>query len=256
MDFLPGNDFVFQKNIGMKSALFTAKILSGTFVSFDVGENKHIPVVGAVDVPELSVALFNGKVADLNYLKKGYFTTYNAGESILLSAKIFGEGVSTVPMTGTWFVISGNSKIPLGGNIYRIPLVRDEVESRATEALLQVTEDAKVYLSHFSFAEEEYTEVEQLDEYLQTEDGQYAFGMLIYIADHVDSELSDQQIVSNVEKSLIAAGVGYPTVRVFFINNMELYDSLNRESQEQLIFRSGKEKNYRCDYTISLAKLE
>ena len=80
--------------------------------------------------------------------------------------------------------------------------------------------------------------------------------MLIYIADHVDSELSDQQIVSNVEKSLIAAGVGYPTVRVFFINNMELYDSLNRESQEQLIFRSGKEKNYRCDYTISLAKLE
>lgn len=125
-DFLPGKDFIFQKNIGMKSALFTAKILSGTFVSFDVDENKHIPVVGAVDVPELSVALFNGKVADLNYLKKGYFTTYNAGESILLSAKIFGAGVSTVPMTGTWFVISGNSKIPLGGNIYRIPLVRED----------------------------------------------------------------------------------------------------------------------------------
>ena len=125
-DFFPGKDFGFQKNIGMKSALFTAKILSGTFVSFDVDENKHIPVVGAVGVPELSVALFNGKVADLNYLKKGYFTTYNAGEAILLSAKIFGEGVSTVPMTGTWFVISGNSKIPLGGNIYRIPLVRED----------------------------------------------------------------------------------------------------------------------------------
>ena len=139
---------------------------------------------------------------------------------------------------------------------YYSRMVRDEVESRATEVLLQVVNEAKVYLSEYSFAEEEYTEVEQLDEYLQTEDGQYAFGMLIYIADHVDSELSDQQIVSNVEKSLIAAGVGYPTVRVFFINNMELYDSLNRESQEQLIFRSGKEKNYRCDYTISLAKLE
>ena len=139
---------------------------------------------------------------------------------------------------------------------YYSRLVRDEVESRATEALLQVVNEAKVYLSEYSFAEEEYTEADQLDEYLQTEEGQYAFGMLIYIADQADSELSDQQIVSNVEKSLIAAGVGYPTVRVFFINNMELYDSLNRESQEQLIFRSGKEKNYRCDYTISLAKLE
>ena len=139
---------------------------------------------------------------------------------------------------------------------YYSRLVRDEVESRATEALLQVVNEAKVYLSEYSFAEEEYTEADQLDEYLQTEEGQYAFGMLIYIADQADSELSDQQIVSNVEKSLIAAGVGYPTVRVFFINNMELYDSLNRESQEQLIFRSGKEKNYRCDYTISLTKLE
>ena len=139
---------------------------------------------------------------------------------------------------------------------YYSRLVRDEVESRATEALLQVVNEARVYLSEYSFAEEEYTEVEQLDEYLQTEEGQYAFGMLIYIADQANSELSDQQIVSNVEKSLIAAEVGYPTVRVFFINNMELYDSLNRESQEQLIFRSGKEKNYRCDYTISLAKLE
>ena len=137
---------------------------------------------------------------------------------------------------------------------YYSRLVRDEVESRATEALLQVTEEAKVYLSEYSFAEEEYTEVDQLDEYLQTEEGQYAFGMLIYIADQADSELSDQQIVSNVEKSLIAAGVGYPTVRVFFINNMEVYDSLNRESQEQLIFRSGKEKNYRCDYTISVSQ--
>ena len=137
---------------------------------------------------------------------------------------------------------------------YYSRLVRDEVESRATEALLQVTEEAEVYLSEYSFAEEEYTEVDQLDEYLQTEEGQYAFGMLIYIADQADSELSDQQIVSNVEKSLIAAGVGYPTVRVFFINNMEVYDSLNRESQEQLIFRSGKEKNYRCDYTISVSQ--
>ena len=137
---------------------------------------------------------------------------------------------------------------------YYSRLVRDEVESRATEALLQVTEEAKVYLSEYSFAAEEYTEVDQLDEYLQTEEGQYAFGMLIYIADQADSELSDQQIVSNVEKSLIAAGVGYPTVRVFFINNMEVYDSLNRESQEQLIFRSGKEKNYRCDYTISVSQ--
>ena len=54
---------------------------------------------------------------------------------------------------------------------YYSRLVRDEVESRATEALLQVVNEAKVYLSEYSFAEEEYTEVEQLDKYLQTDTG-------------------------------------------------------------------------------------
>lgn len=132
---------------------------------------------------------------------------------------------------------------------YYSRLVRDEVESRAEEALLQVTDEAKVYLSSYSFASEEFTEEDQLDEYLQTEDGNIAFGMLIFVQDKEKEEIMNQDVVERIELILRDAGIGTPWIRVFFVIENEDFQKITRESYGEMIFRKGEEKIYNYDYS-------
>ena len=132
---------------------------------------------------------------------------------------------------------------------YYSRLVRDEIESRAVEALLQVTDQAKVYLSHFSFAGEEFFKEEQLNEYLQTKEGNIAFGMLIFVVDHENEGVMNQEVVDKLEIILADAGIGMPWIRIFFVKNNELFQKIDRESHEEMIFKKGDEMIYTCDYS-------
>ena len=136
---------------------------------------------------------------------------------------------------------------------YYSRLVRDEVESRATEALLQVVNEAKVYLSEYSFAEEEYTEVEQLDEYLQTEEGQYAFGMLIYFVDRDAGEILNQNTLDDIQHILLEAEIGTPSVRIFLVKNQDLFNQIERDTYLDMIDWHGEKKIYNSDYSGNIA---
>ena len=137
---------------------------------------------------------------------------------------------------------------------YYSRLVRDEVESRATEALLQVTEDAKVYLSHFSFAEEEYTEVEQLDEYLQTDTGKCAFPMLIFMVDRNIEKILNQDTLDDIQHILLEAEIGTPSVRIFLVKNQDLFNQIERDTYLDMIDWHGEKKIYNSDYSGNIAR--
>ena len=134
---------------------------------------------------------------------------------------------------------------------YYSRLVRDEIESRATEAMLQISDEAKVFLSYFSWADEEYTKVEQLDEYLQTKSGNVAFSMLIFVVDHEDEGITNQEVVNKLEKELADAGIGFPRLRIFFVKDDELFQKIDRESHEEMTFGNAGERIYTCDYSGS-----
>ena len=137
---------------------------------------------------------------------------------------------------------------------YYSRLVRDEVESRATEVLLQVTEDAKVYLSHFSFAEEEYTEIEQLDEYLQTDTGKCAFPMLIFMVDRNIEKILNQDTLDDIQHILLEAQIGTPSVRIFLVKNKDLFNQIERDTYLDMIDWHGEKKIYNSDYSGNIAR--
>ena len=137
---------------------------------------------------------------------------------------------------------------------YYSRLVRDEVESRATEVLLQVTEDAKVYLSHFSFAEEEYTEIEQLDEYLQTDTGKCAFPMLIFMVDRNIEKILNQDTLDDIQHILLEAQIGTPSVRIFLVKNQDLFNQIERDTYLDMIDWHGEKKIYNSDYSGNIAR--
>ncbi len=128
---------------------------------------------------------------------------------------------------------------------YYSRLVRDEIESRATEAILQATDQIKVYLSDYSFAEDEFMKVEQLDEYLQTEEGKAAFGMIIYLVDHEKDGIKNRDVVDKIEQVMPEAGVGDPWLRIVFVKNEELFDKLNRNNHIEMLYW---DKIYTCNY--------
>lgn len=131
---------------------------------------------------------------------------------------------------------------------YYSRLVQDEVERRAQEALLQVTDEAKVYLSDYSFAEEEYTEIEQLDEYLQTKSGNVSVGMLIFIQDKEREGIKNQDVIDRMELVLREAGIGNAWARVVFVKNKELMDELNKENWRDMLYWNGEKRIYTYNY--------
>ena len=137
---------------------------------------------------------------------------------------------------------------------YYSRLVRDEIESRATEALLQVTDQAKVYLSHFSFAGEEFFKEEQLNEYLQTDSGQHAFALLIFIVDMEKDGIMNQDVIEQLQPFLVDAGIGSPRVRIFFVKNEELFNEINKDTYKDMMYWNEDKKIYTCDYSGNIAK--
>lgn len=131
---------------------------------------------------------------------------------------------------------------------YYSRLVQDEVERRAQEALLQVTDEAKAYLSAYKFAAEEYTEVEQLDEYLQTKSGNVSVGLLIFIQDKEVEGIKNQDVIDKMEVILRDAGIGNAGVRVVFVKNKELMDELSKENWREMLYRNGEKTIYTCNY--------
>ena len=134
---------------------------------------------------------------------------------------------------------------------YYTRIIREEIEGRAMEAISQVTDQAKVYLGNFEYADEEYTELDQLDEYLQTDEGRYAIGLIVYILDREKEGIMNQTVIDQLTPVMREAGVGDARLRVFFIKNMELFQQLDRKTQHDLIFSPSatKEIIYTCDYS-------
>lgn len=132
---------------------------------------------------------------------------------------------------------------------YYSRLVREEVESRAKEALEQVMEEFKVYLSDYSFASEEFIEEEQLDEYLQTEEGNVAFGILIFLQDKEKEGIKNQDVIERMEPVLRDAGIGNSWARVVFVKNKELLDEINKENYIDMLYRYGEKKIYTYNYS-------
>ena len=137
---------------------------------------------------------------------------------------------------------------------YYSRLVRDEVESRATEALLQVVNEAKVYLCEYSFAGEEYTEAEHLDEYLQTDTGKRAFPMLIFMVDRNIEKILNQDTLDDIQHILLEAEIGTPSVRIFLVKNQDLFNQIERDTYLDMIDWHGEKKIYNSDYSGNIAR--
>lgn len=136
---------------------------------------------------------------------------------------------------------------------YYTRLVREEIEKRAMDVILQVAEEGKVYLSTLKYAEEEYTMPDQLDEFLQTDRGQYAFGMMVYIMDREKEGIKNQDVIDKLQAGLLEGGVGKPRVRVFFIKNDEIYQQIDRETHLDMIYWSGEKQIYTNDYSGNIS---
>lgn len=140
------------------------------------------------------------------------------------------------------------------GDEYYTRLAREEIERRAMEAILEVTEEGKVFLSNFSFAPEEFVELDQLDEFLQTEEGQVAFGLIIFMKDREKEGILNQEVINEFEKVLKDAGVGRASIRIFFVKNDDVFQQINRGSYYDMIFWRDEKKIYTVDYSGSLKR--
>ncbi len=136
---------------------------------------------------------------------------------------------------------------------YYTRLVREEIESRATEAMLKVTNVAKVYLSDLEYAEEEYTEADQLDEFLQFSSCSKALCILIFVEDHERDSVLNSEVVHIAEKKLKDAEIGMPWIRIFFVKDSEVYQDISRDTYEEMIFRKGDDSIYTSDYSGRLS---
>jgi len=105
------------------------------------------------------------------------------------------------------------------------------------------------YLSDYSFASEEFIEEEQLDEYLQTEEGNVAFGILIFLQDKEKEGIKNQDVIERMEPVLRDAGIGNSWARVVFVKNKELLDEINKENYIDMLYRYGEKKIYTYNYS-------
>ncbi len=137
---------------------------------------------------------------------------------------------------------------------YYVRMTRDEVERRATEALTGIAGEIKVYLSSLEFASEVYTDTDQLDEFLQTDRGQYAYGMMIFLLDKEKQGVKNQEIIDQMQPLLLEAGIGKSRVRIFFVKSEEYMNQISRATWKDMIYFSGEEKIYTSDYSGNIAK--
>ena len=136
---------------------------------------------------------------------------------------------------------------------YYSRLVRDEVESRATEAMLKITNEVKVFLSEPVYAEEKYTQAEQLDDFLKYSDCNKELCVLIFVVDHEKDGIENSEVVYNAEKQLEVAEIGAPWIRIFFVKDAETYRDISRNTYEKMIFRKGNDSISTCDYSGRLS---
>ena len=132
---------------------------------------------------------------------------------------------------------------------YYVKMTRNAVENRAVEAFAEIAGEVKAYVSHLEFAGEEYIEFDQLDEFLQTEDGKRAYGMLVFIVDKEKEGLMNQNVIDELTIAIPDAGVGNPWFRIFFVKNDELFQQIDRTTYKDMIRKSGEEQIYTVDYS-------
>ena len=131
---------------------------------------------------------------------------------------------------------------------YYSRMMRDEVERRAMEALEKVTDEAKAYISSLSFAGEEYKEPDQLDEFLQTEEGNRAFGMIVFILDKEKDGIMNQDVVNKIVEVVPDAGIGDQWFRIIFVGDEATYKQIERNNCSDMIFLGNKENKFTGDY--------
>ena len=131
---------------------------------------------------------------------------------------------------------------------YYVRITRDEVERRAVEAVSEITGEVKAYVSHLEFADEEYSELDQLDDFLQTEEGKIAFGIILYIVDKEAVGISNQKEIEELQKIIPNAGIGSPWIRIVYVKNEQLFAELNRENHSEMLHRTGKDAIYVSNY--------
>ena len=131
---------------------------------------------------------------------------------------------------------------------YYSRMMRDEVERRAMETLEKVTDDVKVYLSSLSFAGEEYKEPDQLDEYLQTEEGNRAFGMIVFVLDKEKDGIMNQDVVDKITEVVPDAEIGDQWFRIIFVGDEAIYRQIEQNNFSDMIFLGKKENIFTGDY--------
>ena len=136
---------------------------------------------------------------------------------------------------------------------YYTRLVREEIENRTAEAMMKITNEVKVFLSDLVYAEEEYTEVDQLDDFLQSSDCNKELCVLIFVEDYEKDGVLNSEVVYNAEKQLEDAEIGMPWIRIFFVKDDETYHEIARDTYEEMIFRKGNDSIYTCDYSGRLS---
>ena len=119
---------------------------------------------------------------------------------------------------------------------YYSRMMRDEVERRAMEALEKVTDEAKVYIPSLEFADEEYNEPDQLDEFLQSERGRYAFGLIIFIKDKESEGVLNADVIAKLQEELLEAGLGFPSVRIFFVKSSIDMEKIDRTNFKKMTY--------------------
>ena len=129
---------------------------------------------------------------------------------------------------------------------YYSRLVRDELERRTEEALLRITDNVKCYYSNYFFVEEEFNRFEQLNEYLQTEEGKKQLGMIIYVIDHESEGIKNQDVIDKLYQVIPDAGVGDLFMRIVLVKNKELFDKINRINHVDMLYRDDI---YTCNYS-------
>ncbi len=134
---------------------------------------------------------------------------------------------------------------------YYVKMTRNEVENRAVEAFAEIAGEVKAYVSYLEFADEEYTEIEQLDEFLQTDKGKIAYDMILFIVDKEKEGIKNQYVIDNMTAVIPNAGVGDPWLRIFFVKNEEKFHQIDRMTYGDMIRKQGEERIYTCDYSGS-----
>lgn len=132
---------------------------------------------------------------------------------------------------------------------YYVRMTKDEIERRTIEAFSSISGVAKAYVNHLEFADEEYREIDQLDEFLQTEEGKRAYRMLVFIEDKEKEGILNKEVIDKITNILPDAGIGNVWCRICFIKDEEVYQQIERDTYRMMLKKSGEEQIYTDDFS-------